>query len=216
MCDIHCIFVGDCCYDYLIECDNKEYDLNSALTAQSSFHQRLKQYSSCKNTHFKGKINTGGFLQIVSCPVGDEQLIELCEDNRGSRTFSSYIPVTARGILFSNVYCAACHGIRLQEVEIVTETYNIMCKRDVGMKEQFVPFQHNFQCEYLLLALSNKYQGLQRFRNPCLCPTRMYSDCTNLKFKDECHAYAAVLRQNGTLKVLCSGGRRWNSDVDTM
>ena len=205
MCDIHCMFIGDCCYDYLMECDKREYNLNNALTAQSSFYQHFKQYSSCKHKYLNDYDATkGGFLQIVSCPVGNE-LEKLCEGHNGSRTFSSYIPVTARGILFTNVYCAACHGIRIQEVELVTETYDIKCELYADMAAQLVPFQHNLRCGNPVLVLSNKYQGLHRFRGTCVCPTPMYSDCTNTEFKDECHAYTAVLHQNGPLKVWFPG-----------
>ena len=212
MCDIHCMFIGDCCYDYLVECDKREFDMNGALTIQSKFYQHFKQYSYCKYNHFEDNDKTfdSDSLQIVSCPAGDEELSELCGGNNGSRTFSSYIPVIARGILFSNVYCAACHGIRLQEVEILTTTYNIKCTEHAEIEAQLLPFQHTFRCIKPSLALDKKPQYLQRFEKPCLCSTStsVYSNCTNTKYKDECHAYTAVIHY-GTHKVLFPGSRQF-------
>ena len=138
MCDIHCMFIGDCCYDYLTECDDRGFIMRSALIEQNNFYQRFKRYSQCINTNFEDK-SYGYVLQIGTCPEGNEGLTELCKGKRGSKLPSWYIPVTARGILFSNVYCAACHGIRLMEVEIAE--YHFECANRFTVTEQLVPFQ---------------------------------------------------------------------------
>ena len=202
MCDIHCMFIGDCCYDYLMECDNKQFDMSNALAEQSNFYQRFKQYSDCKFTEFEDATD-GPVLQISSCPEGNDELTGLCEGNDGSRLFSWYMPVTARGIFFSNVYCAACHGIRLQEVDIMTTSHDIKCKSSFDAKAQLVPFEQNFRCSGYIRQIANKYKGLGR---TCVCDYRRkkmyaYSECDDATFKDECHAYAAVIQPHGHTKV---------------
>ena len=206
MCDIHCLFIGDCCYDYLMECDHRQFILSSALTEHSNFHQRLKQYSNCKRTKFEDA-TTGVVLQISSCPEGNDELTELCEGNNGSTMFSWYISVTARGILFNNVYCAACHGIRLQEVDILTTTHDIKCKSSLYVKAQLVPFEQNFRCSGHIRQIANTYKGLGR---TCVCgqghkKMYAYSECDDATFKDECHAYAAVIHLHGQVKVWLIG-----------
>ena len=206
MCDIHCMFIGDCCYDYLMECDNRQFVLTGALAEQSTFYQRFKQYSDCKFTEFEDN-NYGPVLQISSCPEGNGELTELCEGNDGSKMFSWYIPVIARGILFSNVYCAACHGIRLQEVQIATTRYGIRCKYVTDVKAQLLPFLYNFECRNHKWRIADKYKALGR---TCECfDSRenmfVYSECDDAKLKDECHAYAAVIHPHGHVKVLLIG-----------
>ena len=164
MCDIHCMFIGDCCYDYLMECDNREFVMSSALAEQSYFYQYHKQYSYCKQSDFE---DIKGYVrQISSCPEGKDEMTDLCEGKDGGNLFSWYIHVTARGILFSNVYCAACHRIRLQEVEIATARYVMKCINELDVKVQLVPFQLNFRCAGHIGKVANRYKGLSR---KCVC-----------------------------------------------
>ena len=208
MCDIHCMFIGDCCYDYLMECDYREFVLSSALAEQSHFHQRFKRYSQCIDTNFED--NTKGYvLQISTCPEGNVELTELCKGTKGSTLPSWFIPVTARGILFGNVYCAACHGIRLMEVEIAE--YHFECANRFTVTKQLMPFQHNFKCKAPIGQFANKYKSLGR---TCVCAHNRnekmyaYSECEDAKFKDECHAYAAVVHPHGHVKVLLLFARK--------
>ena len=203
MCDTYCMFIGDCCYDYLMKCDKRALDMKSALTEQSNFYQHFKPYSSCKTNYLKKK-PISYMLQVSSCPNADVDpgLKCLCEED-----WAWYIPVIARGVLFRNVYCAACHGIRLQEVTIVMSVRNITCNQyDPGT--EFVPFQHFFQCTCPALDIANKFQALPRFQTPCLCNDSyaIYSECDDVKFKEECNAYSAVIHHNGSKVLLIWNG----------
>ena len=201
MCDASCMFLGDCCFDYIMECRKGKRDTNNALTEQSNFYQQYEPYSSC--AYYALEDHPDFVLQIGTCPTTNGDLAELCRGDLGKRTFSWYIPVMARGILFNNVYCAACHGIRLQEVDIVTSTYDIKCGEPDSSSAHFAPFQQMFDCKTPMLIVDSKYHDLERFKSVCACDQvySIYSECNHPTFKEECHAYAAVIQQERKPKV---------------
>ena len=212
MCDTYCMFIGDCCYDYLMECDKRKLDIDSALTEQSNFYQNIKRYSSCGTNYLLQK-RFRYMLQVSSCPSGDDNFKELCEGKTvkyldSEFAFPWYIPVIARGALFKNVYCAACHEIRLEEVTIGMSIQGVKCEDYNDPTPEFVPFQHFHDCSRPVLVIANRFQALPRFQTPCSCNDNyaIYAECDDMRFKEECHAYSAVIHHNGSKVLLIRSG----------
>ena len=67
-CDNECMFLGDCCYDYLVECDPRNLDLSTAHQEQiSTFHQ-FDDYSSCVD--IRGEDDSNKSSKVVNlCPL---------------------------------------------------------------------------------------------------------------------------------------------------
>ena len=89
MCDKYCMFIGDCCYDYLMECDKRALDINTALNAQSNLYQQFKRYSSCKTNYLRKKL-ISYMLQVSTCPNGNDDFKELCEGRKSKGQNAKY------------------------------------------------------------------------------------------------------------------------------
>ena len=101
MCDHACMFLGDCCYDYLLECGSREWDKTAALHEQYSVYRRFHRYSSCENLHIG--TNTPLTLKMVSTcsntPHAGIEIESMCTNPAGKSTISSCVPEESDGIL---------------------------------------------------------------------------------------------------------------------
>ena len=189
------MFLGDCCYDYLMECDPREMDLPTALHQQYQTFRRYRRYSKCAYAYLEG-MGLRQIRMVNSCPSSPQtdHIInsELCGSNE-ERTISSYVPVESNGVLYSNMYCAACHGQRFHQLRPVAH-HQFACKSvDPSHAEsQWLTFDNNFLCVNYELKILPGLDGLMRYLGQCQClePDRA---CTNEMYEEECNAYSYVV-----------------------
>ena len=189
------MFLGDCCYDYLMVCDPRKKDLSTALYQQYQIFRRFRGYSSCLYILLAG-IGSRPIKMVNSCPKSPQMdnitKQELC-GAREERTISTYIPVESNGVLYSNMYCAACHGQRFHQLRPVAYS-DFVCKPSEFNKTEahWLPFDKHFMCVDYELRILPGFHGLERYFGSCACsePDRV---CTDETYEEECNAYSYVV-----------------------
>ena len=193
MCDRACMFLGDCCYDYLMKCDPREMDLPTALHQQYNTFRQFQRYSTCVDIN-QEKTESSRIRMVNSCPnspqtdsINDSIPCEAQKD----RTISSYIPVESNGVLYSNMYCAACHGQRFHQLRPVAY-HGFACEIQGSTESQWLPFDKKLMCINYSLRILPGFDGLERYLNSCGCfqPDRA---CKDKPFVEECNAYSYVV-----------------------
>ena len=128
MCDHACVFLGDCCYDYLLECDLHSRYISAALQEQYSVFHHFDQYSTYVTLRMNdNRLDT--MKMIDSCPHSSRRrtaIESMCSEQTGTSTMSGCIPVKHNGVMYRNKYCAACHGIPLHQLHHVA-LYSLEC-----------------------------------------------------------------------------------------
>ena len=193
-CDRACMFLGDCCYDYLLECDPRQLELSTALREQYHKFQRFRPYSNCVLLQLRGQPTPKLIRMINDCPDGlhkDNGMHLMCTGLSDRKTLSSYIPVLSDGVLFLNMYCAACHGLPLHQLTPVAYR-GIECDSNKNLK--LLPFENQPQCKFFLLDIKPAFNYLERYRDTCECkqvlPLRV---CSDPIYEMECSAYSNIV-----------------------
>ena len=203
MCDRICLFLGDCCYDYLMKCGAQKLNIDKALAEQANF-RRFADYATCDNHQMSSESPCG--IRIVNrCPEDNLHTIHsvLCEAKNG--TTSMFMPVVARGVPFRNVYCAACHGMLKRDVRIISKDHQLLCGDDGWEDTPWNMFNPRLSCAQNTLKVSKSY-ALMKFRlsencNHDVLPSAEH--CNDDEYQEECRAYSAyraVRRENRILK----------------
>ena len=192
MCDRTCMYLGDCCYDYLMECDPRDMDLPTALHQQYQTFRRFRRYSKCVNT-FLEEIGASRIRMVTSCPssLNDNISDSIPCGARDERTISTYVPVESNGVLYSNMYCAACHGQRFHQLRPVAY-HGFACKTMGHVESQWLPFDKKLMCIEYKLRILPGFDNLKRYMSSCGCfqPDRT---CTDEAYEEECNAYAYIV-----------------------
>ena len=193
MCDHACIFLGDCCYDYLLECGPRKLNIAEALYEQYSVFRQFTKRSRCVYAGFKKALK---MVNICPSDVKNMNWIEsMCGKPWGKRTISTCMPVVSGGILYRNMYCAACHGLALHQLQPIA-SYGLKCVK--GSKHKYnsrlVPFVNNFDCKECRVMMPPLLRNIKRYEDACWChqtlPDRF---CTNSSFEEKCSAYSKVI-----------------------
>ena len=195
-CDPYCLFFGDCCYDYLLQCKSDMYtNLDSALKEQFELYQRFSKYTSCRKISYQENFFGEPMRVVDKCPtnMNDTNRKAFCRAEVGYRTLASFIPVVANNIVYLNSYCAACHGILMREIEMISEEYGISCYQ---RRPSTCPWAHlcqDLECPIARVNISRKYNWLfDRSRIQCTCEiVHPYKNCTREKYL-ECQAYKTI------------------------
>ena len=182
-CDPYCIFFGDCCYDYLLQCKSDLYNLDSVLKEQFQFYQRFSKHTSCRRVD-SPEHPFGESIHVVDrCPakMDNSTHAALCKAEVGFRTLASLMLVITNNVIFLNSYCAACHGILMHEIEMISEEYGIQCYTP---QSNICPWTHlcqNLECPHAKVNINQKYNRLfDRARIHCICDTFFFHTKTVL------------------------------------
>ena len=193
-CDHACMFLGDCCYDYLIECDPRDMDPVTAIHEQLSIFQRFEIFTRCirvwpENYEHRSKV-------VAECPksptsLDDIKLNNMCGKAGVTKTISSYVPVESNGVLFQNMYCAACHGLQFDQINQVID-YTVECSnvKDEKVNLRWLPFFYACKIHFTAVSMKPHFAaGWHRYQDVCKCPPPPYRKCSPHIFTDECIAY---------------------------
>ena len=199
MCDGICLFLGDCCYDYLMKCGPQKLNIDEALAEQAHF-RRFADYAICDNDQTNPKYPCG--LRMVNqCPEDKKHTIHssLCGNKTG--TISTFMPVVARGVPFRNVYCAACHGMPKKDVHIISKDQQLHCY-DHRWPNIWNMFTHSILCKKCVLKVSTSYASMmarlyENCRHDVSVPVEY---CNDDEYEEECRAYRAVRGENIIMK----------------
>ena len=190
-CDHTCMFLGDCCYDYIFECDPRDMDLISAIDEQLSTFKRFEIHTRCieiwpptTKSHRSKVVNI-----CPHPPVPQDLYMEtnnLCGVVR-TMTTSAYVPVESNGVLFQNMYCAACHGLPFHQINRVID-YNVECNNVDGnqVNHQWLPVFGACEIKFKAVSMTPSFKAIwHRYQEVCPHPLPDVS-CS---FKDKCIAY---------------------------
>ena len=194
-CDHTCLFLGDCCYDYLMKCGHHKLSINKALAKQISF-RRFFDHATCD----KSFLYVGCGLRVVSqCPQNSIHSAR-CGAKRG--TPSNFMPVVANGIPFRNLYCAACHGMLMKDVHIISKNPGLSCDAPKDLPVPWDIFNHRLSCSYNPNDASSAYVAMMG-RIALYCHDKTFhpiETCDDGEYKEECRAYRAIPPQNNMMK----------------
>ena len=221
-CDPICLFLGDCCYDYLIICDARNFSFDEVIEEQAKHFHRHAGQSSCNGLYVTEYNKLTTIRLVDSCPIDKNTDVydAQCKQTHQSRSFANYVYIVAGGIPYLNIYCAACHGMMLKDIETVTGSTTVMCRTESTLpKYPSFHFYHNFTCESVKVDHLDKYTKLiKRTTGDCWSyidsPMRY---CTGGKYREECYAYKTA---NGCFfkaknKACVACGRNLNSTINS-
>ena len=198
MCDNICLFLGDCCYDYLMTCDSRKLNFTSSLEGQSNIYQQHVRESSCVPLKSKDERLARPIRMVDKCPVYTDVKFEksLCSTKEDSTTITSYIPVIHQGILYQNIYCAVCHRIRLRDVNFVTDAYNTIFGESKKFKTIFpwIYFDFNFTSVDIEQNIMDAYKFMIKRLTDACCSSVISDQCSDNKYLEECRAYRKVTK----------------------
>ena len=221
-CDNECMFLGDCCYDYLVECDPRNLDLRTAHQEQiSAFHQ-FDYYSNCVDIW--GEDDSNKSSKVVNfCPLPHDTDNALkCRYGQRKTTISYHMPVENNGVLFLNMFCAACHGLPLHQLKLVAD-YNFECDTTIrDTKFPWKSFFNIFHCTRTVTVKPSFQVSRHRYQDVChLCHHwwQLLSEqlCSTDYCKNKCSAYSnassySIHQRHFNIgacsKWLCDGNQR--------
>ena len=122
------------------------------------------------------------------CPISNKNTDvydTYCRNENQSRTFANYVPIVARGIPYLNVYCAACHGVMLKDVNVVTRGSTVLCQpKSLRPENPLFHFYPSFICKSVEVKYLDKYTKLvKRITENCvnvIDPPMRYCTCGNI------------------------------------
>ena len=195
MCDKACLFLGDCCRDYLLQCGRRKMNITHPVHEQYPVFRHFGQYSSCIRSILSGRI---AHKMVNTCPSSfndSSEIKSMCTYSRDKSTMSSCMPVESDGVLYRNMYCAACHGRPLHQLYPVPSS-GFWCISEV-MEEydsNLLPFVSNIDCNSCKLTVHTGFNYLNRYGDACWChqalPDRSCDDPFHEKW---CNAYSKVV-----------------------
>ena len=205
-CDPTCLFLGDCCYDYLLKCNPQKTTFDAALSEQSNSFRKYFGQSSC-NGFYKMKyddVDTDYIRLVDSCPNDITIHGALCRNDGNTTTIANFIPVVAQGVPFFNVYCAACHGMMLKDIYTLTAKPQVSClkpKENLVYPSSLRHFYPKFSCNRTTIDLSARYIKVIGRSSDCVCGSDQPEDyCASGEYQNECFAYKAIGFQNTQMK----------------
>ena len=193
MCDHACMFLGDCCRDYLLERDPRNLGVSAALREQLSVFRRFDRHSGCVT--IEGLSGIKALKMVNICPKTvhcDSDIRLMCSTHSRKRTISSCVPVESDGVLYRNMYCAACHGRPLHQLHPVA-SYGLEGPLPDIPKSAYhlLPFAANIVCRKCNLIVKPM---VKRYGDACWCRQALPDrSCDNPLYKDECNAYTRVI-----------------------
>ena len=195
-CDHTCLFLGDCCYDYLVKCSRQKLSINKALVKQAN-SRRFFDHAICDTSY----LNSPYGLRVVNqCPKYSTHSAR-CGAKTG--TLSNFMPVVAKGIPFRNVYCAACHGMLMKDVHTISKNPGLSCAplKDV-LPVPWNIFNHKLSCSRKPNEVSSAYKTIKdRIEEYCFFDTfHPIENCDDHKYKEECQIYRAIPLENDLVK----------------
>ena len=122
-CDESCLYIGDCCFDFVYLC-KRGHDLDAALTHQEQIMNDFRKKTICSAQYLpEDVLLTGDLLNykistmpmIAKCPSNaTKSLSALCEHYE-QHAFPALpqIPVIHQGIIYRNTYCSLCSEWRV-------------------------------------------------------------------------------------------------------
>ena len=122
-CDTACMFLGDCCQDYANHCQVlKGSELSDGYLAMANIH-RLHKHAQCVQLNYLFRAanrlpvtyQIKPFFVVTACDKSHYLYTRCSDRNQGDML------VIAHGILFLNPHCAACHGIRVGDMQLIGE-----------------------------------------------------------------------------------------------
>ena len=189
------MFLSDCCYDYLLECDPRSLGIAVALHEQNSIFRRFDRHSGCVRLDLYGR---KAMKMMNTCPglLNNGSWIEsMCTDPPGKSTISSCVPVESDRVLYRNMYCAACYGLPLHQLHPVA-SYELLWSRDSFPKTDvhLLPLSNRIDCNYCKLTGKPTFNYIERFGDACWChqplPDR---SCNDKLYEEDCNAYSSVV-----------------------
>ena len=195
-CDQSCLYLGDCCFDYLYHCRNHS-DLNYALRVQASYRKKFKNKSFCTAIDVlisKGKevfeYDHRMIPMVQRCPRNaDPEISEKCVQNNIFLVVP-HIIIHSRGVIYANINCAICNGARTGDMKTI--------ERDViRLPNLFTEERENIR---YVNHLPTEYKSLQQ-RYLVLCSDEHCvvdeDECLGDFYQEECMAYRATYRAAG-------------------
>ena len=198
-CDRACLFLGDCCFDYLVECDSDELELTAALHQQYNMSRRFEGYSGCVYLDIENRF-LSSYRMVTSCPDQPQSHVNnatkaMCGSDPDKRALSTYMPVENNGVLYFNMFCAACHGLTRHQMRHVTN-YRLGCYAPDwnGKDVNLLPFMTNIMCKGYALNIKSAFNNLERYQDTCSCLYRLPDrSCTDEAYHEECNAYSNIV-----------------------
>lgn len=214
-CDRACIFLGDCCYDYVLTCQNKDENKNFAeqkgifdgIQEQADGYILYGSYSSCNTNAVSVMEHQNNTLQVKSlslymvdrCPTTARQSTKsgCTKSHQPISGFPSQsIPVIWKGVLFSNIYCAQCHDVPLHEVHPTGAYYACKIRPDSEQPIVETWAEKYKECNKSDIVISSTvFVNLARYHPKCKQADHLskfpVSECRNPDLKVQCLGYIA-------------------------
>ena len=187
-CDPLCLYMGNCCFDYLYRCGNYS-ELNYALQVQAKYRLRFKDKVKCLRIDvFISKrdgvyeYRFGEIPLIGRCPEGaDPSISKRCE-SRNIFLFYPRVLVHHMGVLYANSFCAVCNGIGIDKMNAISR--EIIKVDDEYSAAETYHFVNRFP--ETIVPLYNTYGDF------CMEKCDFGDDiCLDGTFSEECAAYQA-------------------------
>ena len=203
-CDNMCLNLGDCCYDYLYECGSLNYTLKEGIKKQAEIFLQLKPYFVCVKTYIQAAIHeediaydaVSAYMVATCPPSADARDFTLCNKAHSLKSVSAHTPVHWKGLLYRNIFCAACHGAPLAEVGWMQA--ELLC-RDTGGSYK----GQKEKCSLIRLAVDDSPVDMTRLVDHCWIqecnadiPGAVCSDEDS--HAEECRAYRAIFHVDST------------------
>ena len=192
-CDESCLYIGDCCFDFLYLCKGGN-GLDASLTRQGQIMimSSFRNKTLCIAQRVQLDMDAGRriyaivrFPVIAKCPSNaTKSVLVLCEDY-GQHKFPTLpeIPVIHQGIIYRNIYCSLCSGVNPEEVSLLEHTVINTTDVHQNSSQHFAP---------LITGLDRNQ--FNRFGLVCGSIYDMKDlQCTVEEVAEECMAYQAPI-----------------------
>ena len=187
-CDQSCLYLGNCCFDYLYRCANYS-ELNHALQVQAKYRQRFKDIIKCSMIDVFISKRDEVFEHclrkmplIGRCPKGADPSISKRCDSRNIFLFYPRVLVHHMGVLYANSYCAVCNGVRIDKM-------NAIGREIIKVVDKYSAVETYFFVNRFPETIVSSYSTYGDF---CIEKCRFGDDsCVGDTFSEECDAYQA-------------------------
>ena len=181
--------MGDCCFDYVVWCGDKEEINKDFLEYQLLAFRNYRSISNCINISPNGNSR---FRMINKCPASFRgRWRDYCEsDNSNSLGFK--IPVIADDLMFKNLYCARCHGHNDSHHFTAAEIICAVLDFQDGFRDPVCNVSFKTHSNNLLLSSVARFECYAEFNDSVLC---------NEKDLNLCESYATSVKYNSGKKL---------------
>ena len=191
-CDQSCLYLGNCCFDYLYRCANYS-ELNHALQVQAKYRRRFKDKVECPmiNVYISKR---GGVFEyrienmpvVTRCPQGADPIMSIqCESKHIFLLFPRVL-VHHMGVLYANSYCAFCNGVGIDKMNAIGR--EIIKAYGNYLRSNSATENYRFVNRFPKMSAAS----LGRYREFCIDQCEFGDDsCLNGGYSEECTAYQA-------------------------